>query len=115
MLTQHWSEKKVELAVAQERAGTGAGAFAASLAGRVSASGCLSLPAEVRREVGLEKGGSVQIYLTDGSIEIRTMSEVKDRIRALAGSTRLTDKASASDLLGWRADGWVAQAKGAKH
>ena len=87
MLTQHWSEKKVELAVAQERAG--AGAFAASLAGRVSASGCLSLPAEVRREVGLEKGGSVQIYLTD--------------------------KASASDLLGWRADGWVAQAKGAKH
>ena len=86
------------MAVAQERAG--AGAFAASLAGRVSASGRLSLPAEVRREVGLEKGGSVQIYLTDGSIEIRTMSEVKDRIRALAGSTRLTDKASASDLLG---------------
>jgi bifunctional DNA-binding transcriptional regulator/antitoxin component of YhaV-PrlF toxin-antitoxin module len=104
--------KEVGMAVAQKRAG--AGASAASRAGRVSASGRLSLPAEVRREVGLEKGGPVRIDLIDGSIRIRTMSEVKDRIRALARSSGLTDKASVSDFLGWRADERAAEAKGAK-
>jgi bifunctional DNA-binding transcriptional regulator/antitoxin component of YhaV-PrlF toxin-antitoxin module len=104
--------KEVGMAVAQKRAG--AGASAASLAGRVSASGRLSLPAEVRREVGLEKGGPVRIDLIDGSIRIRTMGEVKDRIRALARSTGLTGNASVSDFLGWRADERAAEAKGAK-
>jgi bifunctional DNA-binding transcriptional regulator/antitoxin component of YhaV-PrlF toxin-antitoxin module len=104
--------EEVEMAIAQKRAG--AGASAASLAGRVSSSGRLSLPAEVRREVGLENGGPVRIDLIDGSIRIRTMSEVKDRIRALARSTGLTDKASVSDFLGWRADEGAAEAKGGK-
>jgi bifunctional DNA-binding transcriptional regulator/antitoxin component of YhaV-PrlF toxin-antitoxin module len=104
--------EEVEMAFAQKRAG--AGASAASLAGRVSSSGRLSLPAEVRREVGLENGGPVRIDLIDGSIRIRTMSEVKDRIRALARSTGLTDKASVSDFLGWRADERAAEAKGGK-
>jgi bifunctional DNA-binding transcriptional regulator/antitoxin component of YhaV-PrlF toxin-antitoxin module len=103
---------EVEMPTAQKRAG--AGASAASLAGRVSASGRLSLPAEVRREVGLEKGGPVRIDLIDGSIRIRTMSEVKDRIRALARSTGLTGNASVSDFLGWRADERAAEATGAK-
>ena len=85
----------------------------ASLSGRVSASGRLSLPAEVRREVGLEKGGAVRIDLVDGSIRIRTMSEVKDHIRALARDSGLTGKASVADFLSWRDEERAAETKGA--
>lgn len=74
-----------------------------SLRGRVSPSGRLSLPAEVRREVGLDKGGLVRIDLVDGAIRIRTMAEVKDRIRALAHRSGLVGKASVEDFLTWRA------------
>lgn len=74
-----------------------------SLRGHVSKTGRLSLPAELRRAVGLERGGPVRIELVDGAIRIRTMNEVKERIRALARESGLADKASVSDFLGWRA------------
>jgi len=61
----------------------------------------LSHPAELRRAVGLERGGPVRIELVDGAIRIRTMKEVKDRIRALARETGLSEKASVTDFLGW--------------
>jgi bifunctional DNA-binding transcriptional regulator/antitoxin component of YhaV-PrlF toxin-antitoxin module len=54
------------------------------LSGRVTESGRLSLPAELRRRVGLDKGGPVRIDIVDGSIRITTMNEVKERIRNLA-------------------------------
>lgn len=73
-----------------------------SLRGHVSETGRLSLPAEVRREVGLEKGGVVRIDLVDGAIRIRTMNDVKDRIRTLARDSGLTDRASVDDFLSWR-------------
>ncbi|HEY7901627.1 MAG TPA: AbrB/MazE/SpoVT family DNA-binding domain-containing protein [Caulobacteraceae bacterium] len=73
-----------------------------SLRGRVSESGRLSLPAEVRREVGLEKGGPVRIDLVDGSIRIRTMNEIKDRIRTMARASGLSKKASVAGFLSWR-------------
>ena len=72
--------------------------------GRVSETGRLSLPAELRREVGLEKGGLVRIEVVDGAIRIKTMKDVKDKIRALARSTGFADKASVSDFLAWRSD-----------
>lgn len=76
----------------------------ASVGARVSQTGRLSLPAEVRREVGLEKGGLVRIEVVDGAIELRTMNEVRDRIRALARETGLAQKASVSEFLKWRED-----------
>lgn len=85
-----------------------------SLKGRVTESGRLSLPAEVRREVGLEKGGPVRIDLVDGSIRIRTMSEIKDRIRSLARDSGLAGKASVADFLSWRADERSSEADGAE-
>jgi bifunctional DNA-binding transcriptional regulator/antitoxin component of YhaV-PrlF toxin-antitoxin module len=85
-----------------------------SLRGRVSESGRLSLPAEVRREVGLEKGGPVRIDLVDGSIRIRTMSEIKDRIQAMARDSGLTEKASVAGFLSRRADERTSEAKGVK-
>ena len=49
----------------------------ASVRGHVSEAGRLSLPAELRRAVGLERGGPARIELADGAIRIRTMKEVK--------------------------------------
>jgi len=74
-----------------------------SLRGYVSETGRLSLPAELRRAVGLESGGPVRIAVIDGDIRIRTMKEVKDRIRALARDSGLADKASVADFLSQRA------------
>lgn len=85
-----------------------------SLRGHVSEAGRLSLPAEMRRAVGLERGGPVRIELVDGAIRIRTMKEVKDRIRALARDSGLADKASVADFLGWRAAERTSEAKAAE-
>lgn len=82
---------------------TDAVSHGSSLRGHVSETGRLSLPAELRRAVGLERGGPVRIEVVDGAIRIRTMKEVKERIRALARESGLADKASVSDFLGWRA------------
>lgn len=79
--------------------------------GHVSETGRLSLPAELRRAVGLERGGPVRIEIVDGAIRIRTMKEVKQRIRALAQESGLADKASVSDFLGWRADERIDEAE----
>jgi AbrB family looped-hinge helix DNA binding protein len=52
--------------------------------GRVSESGRLSLPAEFRKAVGLERGGAVVIELDEGEIRIRTVREAVRRVQALA-------------------------------
>lgn len=87
-------------------------ALRASLRGHVSETGRLSLPAELRRAVGLERGGPVRIEVIDGSIRIRTMNEVKDHIRTLARESGLSAKASVADFLDWRAGERASEAKG---
>lgn len=84
-----------------------------SMRGHVSETGRVSLPAELRRAVGLEHGGPVRIEIVDGTIRIRTMKEVKDRIRALARDSGLVDKASVADFLDWRAAERASEAKAA--
>jgi bifunctional DNA-binding transcriptional regulator/antitoxin component of YhaV-PrlF toxin-antitoxin module len=84
------------------------------LSGRVTESGRLSLPAELRRRVGLDKGGPVRIDIIDGSIRITTMNEVKERVRGIARASGLTKKASVADFLEWRADEKQTEAKGKK-
>jgi bifunctional DNA-binding transcriptional regulator/antitoxin component of YhaV-PrlF toxin-antitoxin module len=81
--------------------------------GRVSATGRLSLPADLRRAVGLEKGGLVRIEVVDGAIRIKTMKDVRDRVRTLAQNSGLTDKASVEDFLSWRAGERRAETGGA--
>lgn len=71
--------------------------------GHVSESGRLSLPAALRRAVGLERGGPVCIELDDGAIRIRTMNDVRDRVRKLAADSGLAAKTSVADFLEWRA------------
>jgi AbrB family looped-hinge helix DNA binding protein len=71
---------------------------------RVSETGRLSLPADVRRKVGLEKGGLVRVEVVDGVIRIRTMKDVMKEIQALARSTGFADRASVADFSAFRAE-----------
>lgn len=51
--------------------------------GRVSESGRLSLPAEFRKAVGLDRGGDVVVELDGREIRIRTVDEVVAGAQAL--------------------------------
>ena len=51
--------------------------------GRVSESGRISLPAEFRKAVGVERGGDVVVELEGREIRIRTIDEVVGRAQAL--------------------------------
>lgn len=55
-----------------------------AIRGRVSGSGRIGLPAEVRKAVGLDRGGDVIIELDNGDIRIRTVREVVTRAQALS-------------------------------
>ncbi len=91
------------MAASRKRTASGTASHRTSLRGHVSETGRLSLPAELRRAIGLEHGGPVRIEVIDGAIRIRTMNEVRDSIRALARESGLSGKASVADFLGWRA------------
>jgi AbrB family looped-hinge helix DNA binding protein len=69
---------------------------------QVSESGRLSLPADMRRELGLEKGGVVNVEMVDGKLQILTLRQVVDRIQQLARDSGLTQKASVDDFLAWK-------------
>jgi AbrB family looped-hinge helix DNA binding protein len=51
---------------------------------RVSDTGILTLPAELRRMVGLEHGGPVVVRVEDGEIRIRSVRDVLARLQAEA-------------------------------
>jgi AbrB family looped-hinge helix DNA binding protein len=72
---------------------------------KVSATGRLSLPVEVRKAVGLEKGGVVLVEAENGDIRIRTVDEVFARARALARELGGND-ASVDDFLKFRRGLW---------
>src|SRR5438309_11495207 len=52
--------------------------------GHVSSSGRLSLPAEFRKAIGLERGGNVIVELDGNDIRIRTINEAVARAQAIA-------------------------------
>ena len=51
---------------------------------RVSSTGKLSLPAKLRRMVGLERGGPVVVRVEDGEIRIRSVRDVLTGLQAEA-------------------------------
>jgi bifunctional DNA-binding transcriptional regulator/antitoxin component of YhaV-PrlF toxin-antitoxin module len=63
--------------------------------GRVSGSGRLSIPAEFRKAVGLERGGDVVVELDGREIRIRTVAEVIAQAQALT-QRLIGDKPEAS-------------------
>ncbi len=62
---------------------------------RVSQSGRLSIPAHLRKAVGLEQGGEVVVELDGRDIRIRTVNEVVSRAQAMTRRL-LADKPDAS-------------------
>lgn len=52
--------------------------------GRVSPSGRISLPADIRKAIGLERGGDVVVELDGQDIRIRTVAEVVARAQELS-------------------------------
>ena len=50
----------------------------------VSQSGRLSIPAAMRRQLGLENGGTVSLYLDDEGLRIETSQQFLQRIQKLA-------------------------------
>jgi len=55
-----------------------------AIRGRVTESGRVSLPAELRKAVGLDRGGEVIFELDGREIRIRTLDEVIDHAQALS-------------------------------
>ena len=55
-----------------------------SVHAKVSESGRLSLPAEFRKELGLQEGGNVVVSLEDRTIHIRTLDEAIRRAQEIA-------------------------------
>jgi AbrB family looped-hinge helix DNA binding protein len=52
--------------------------------GRVSRTGRISLPADMRKEIGLERGGDVVVELDGRDIRIRSVAEVVSRAQDLS-------------------------------
>jgi AbrB family looped-hinge helix DNA binding protein len=73
-----------------------------SISAKVTQSGRLSIPAEFRRALGLERGGSVIVELEGKEIRIRTVAEVLARSQAIARRALKGKRASVDDFLAWR-------------
>lgn len=67
---------------------------------RITPAGRMSLPASIRKRLGLSDGGSVLIEETDDGIVIRTASQAVSRAQALAKKyTGGNDEASVASFL----------------
>jgi AbrB family looped-hinge helix DNA binding protein len=73
-----------------------------SVAVKVSASGRLHLPSEVRKALGLKGPGHVVITVTDGHATLTTMAENLARIRALARPYAPKDRLASEELIAER-------------
>jgi AbrB family looped-hinge helix DNA binding protein len=75
--------------------------------GHVSQSGRISLPADFRKELGLERGGDVVVELDGRDIRIRTIQESVARAQALARQLFANKPhVSVDDFLAHRREDW---------
>jgi AbrB family looped-hinge helix DNA binding protein len=51
---------------------------------RVSAGGKMNIPAQIRRAIGLEHGGTVMISVVDGEVRMRALRQVLAELQAEA-------------------------------
>ena len=72
----------------------------------VSATGRLSLPIEMRRALGLEKGGTVLLDLQDGAIRLRTTDEAWASASEKARLIFRGKNFSVDDFLAFRKSEW---------
>ena len=67
------------------------------LVARVSEGGKMNIPAQIRREVGLEHGGPVMVSVVNGEIRMRVMRQVLEELQdeardVFAGSGETVDR-----------------------
>ena len=68
----------------------------------VSESGRLSIPVEMRRAMGIEKGGVVQLEMVDGKLEVLTTRAFVQRIQQMAREDGWHDKLTVDEFLAGR-------------
>jgi antitoxin PrlF len=68
---------------------------------RVTESGRMSIPADMRRAMGLEKGGVVELRLDDDGLHLETPRQLIKRIQKMARDAGWHDKISV--------DGFIAE------
>ena len=72
------------------------------IAVKVSASGRLSLPSELRNALGLKGPGHVILTMDDGTLTVRTMAQALERVRALARPYAPKDRLASEELISER-------------
>jgi len=73
-----------------------------SVAVKVSASGRMNLPSEVRKALGLKGPGYVVITMDDGTLTVRTMAQALEQVRALARPYAPKDRLASEELIAQR-------------
>ena len=69
---------------------------------KVSPTGRLHLPAEVRRALGLSGAGQVVITVVDGDVRLSTAAQALERARALARPYAPKDRLALEELIAER-------------
>jgi bifunctional DNA-binding transcriptional regulator/antitoxin component of YhaV-PrlF toxin-antitoxin module len=82
-----------------------------SVAVKVSPSGRLHLPSEVRKALGLKGAGHLVITITDGQATLTTMAENLARIRALARPYAPKGQLASDELIAERREESAAESR----
>jgi AbrB family looped-hinge helix DNA binding protein len=69
---------------------------------KVSEAGRLSLPVEVRRQLGIERGGTVVLKVEDGEVRMTTLQETVRRIQERMRKLTQGKNISVDDFLAWK-------------
>lgn len=68
----------------------------------ITANGRMSLPADIRKRLGLSGGGTVYVEETEAGVVLRTTPQIVAHARALASKYRDAPGGSVDDFLGNR-------------
>ena len=69
---------------------------------KVSASGRMNLPSEVRKALGLKGPGHVVLRVDDGVLTLRTVAQALEEVRALARPYAPKDRLASEELIAER-------------
>lgn len=72
--------------------------------GRLVSGGCLKLPSDVRRQLGLSDGDQVVMRVVDGELHVRPRRDVLKRIQAMLRPYAPVDGSVADELIAGRRD-----------
>jgi AbrB family looped-hinge helix DNA binding protein len=72
------------------------------IAVKVSASGRMNLPSEVRKVLGLKGPGHVILAMDDGKLTVKTMAQALEQVRALARPYAPKDRFASDELISER-------------